>query len=324
VLILFAHIFFHIAAFSCSSFQASPSASPSTSPSAETDNSDVKFNFGIWEAEVDNQCQDYDSADIDIDAPLKLARAAGVLGSISGFGFLFWGISLLFVQYSKRSLDTVALGMTSMGIFCTTFYLTLLTDFCTRKTDPYNCSPAGPGYMALASFIFWAAASLMLIYVEMKPLVQRRSSSAASSELPQASATTAAPPPTQGGTQPSYYQETVQAGTSNSANGTPPPRMFRPGAGNTTEIETVIHPDGSQTKTTTKTTIQPDGSKLTVQTIDLASTRTTKNNRNPKEPETQPSVMQQQNFTGIQPPHYQNTRHMGTQMMMTPTMKVTI
>jgi hypothetical protein len=101
---VFGNIFYCVAAFGCSSFVF------------------VRQNtvhYGFWGVRENGQCQQIDF----VDAPLRLGRAFGLIGTVLGTCFTLFWVSAWTLRYPKHVLHVVAASMaTSMMCMGTTLH----------------------------------------------------------------------------------------------------------------------------------------------------------------------------------------------------------
>lgn len=100
-----------------------------------------------------------------LDAPLRVGRAVGVLGSLLGGFVVIFMIVTTFIAVPRPAI--VSVNVTTgivMCIFCLVLYIGLIREGCWEEPDYYGwgddnetviCTPGPPGYLLFVSFIFW-------------------------------------------------------------------------------------------------------------------------------------------------------------------------
>uniref|UniRef100_A0A7S3KY07 Uncharacterized protein n=1 Tax=Amphora coffeiformis TaxID=265554 RepID=A0A7S3KY07_9STRA len=163
IFMLIAYILFNIGAFSCKTFEY------------DSESDDGSFHYGYWGSEDPyGECLSYkewidkteaDKKDI-LDAPLRVGRAVGVLGSLLGGFVVIFMIVTTSIAAPRRAI--VSVNVTTgivMCIFCLVLYIGLIKEGCWEEDSDYHswyddndvviCTPGPPGYLLFLSFIFW-------------------------------------------------------------------------------------------------------------------------------------------------------------------------
>lgn len=226
-------IFFHYAAFGCKTFEGSRS---------DWSRSTVTVKFGYWGVENPrtDSCESYVSNDFD--GTWKFGRFVGVFGAL-----LSWLVFALVMTASCFRYPYPKVVFWSIGgcmLLLALFSFLLLVGLSSETYEgPYTLgegvsrSIAAGGVLSILAAFLWFGAAVSIVFF-MKERER--------AHVPHARAVA----PKQAVVEESTSRDDTELG------------------GTTTDITTVVQPDGTMTKTIVKTTVLPDGSKIVERTIE--------------------------------------------------------
>jgi len=195
VLMIIAQVLFNLAAFDCKTFKVeiedlyafednndndfwdSDSDWDSwyndydSSYSYQSVSSSSSISFGYWGVHEDfltDSCFSFKKLGVksELDAPLKVGRAMGVLGSIIGALSIIAVLAASCVIYPERVVvhggSTVGV---LMGALSATLFVGLASENCRDENDAFACGLGWPAYLAAASFVLWICAGCFLRHV---------------------------------------------------------------------------------------------------------------------------------------------------------------